>query len=35
MREGCGMEEPVFWDLFLDTGDPVVYLLFRSWADRA
>ena len=24
------MEEPVFWDLFLDTGDPVVYLLFRS-----
>lgn len=29
------MEEPVFWDLFLDTGDPVVYLLFRSWADRA
>ena len=29
------MEEPVFWDLFLDTGAPVVYLLFRSWADRA
>ena len=29
------MEEPVFWDLFLDTGDSVVYLLFRSGADRA
>ena len=29
------MEEPVFWDLCLDTGDPVVYLLFRSGADRA
>ena len=29
------MEEPVVWDLFLDTGDPVVYLLFRSGADRA
>ena len=24
------MEEPVFWDLFLDTGDPMAYLLFRS-----
>ena len=24
------MESPSFWTLFLDTGDPVVYLLFRS-----
>ena len=24
------MESPSFWALFLDTGDPVAYLLFRS-----
>ena len=29
------MESPSFWTLFLDTGDPMAYLLFRSGADRA
>lgn len=24
------MESPSFWTLFLDTGDPMAYLLFRS-----
>ena len=24
------MESPSFWTLFLDTGDPKAYLLFRS-----
>ena len=24
------MENPSFWTLFLETGDPMAYLLFRS-----
>ena len=24
------MESPSFWTLFLETGDPMAYLLFRS-----
>ena len=27
------MESPSFWTLFLDTGDPMAYLLFRVAGD--
>lgn len=27
------MENPSFWALFLETGDPVAYLLFRREED--
>ena len=27
------MENPSFWALFLETGDPVAYLLFRREGD--
>ena len=27
------MENPSFWALFLETGDPVAYLLFRVAGD--
>lgn len=30
LREVCGMEAVSLWSLFLDTGDPMAYLLFRA-----